>query len=173
MTNNPWVGQEVLDIRFSHARHGMKIESSKGATEVLTFPQNRDPTEPGLETLERQFLEQPDIVAHRLSPFGVVIGDVLNVVAAPPTPWRALWVDVQPIVRSGHLQALFSALALLIASIADALVVHHVPGQTDPFHHTDHHVSAVNFPPFVTLARHPRIRMMIVVPAFAECQEGN
>ena len=73
-------------------RNRQKIE---GAAKIVAFAQDRNPRQPGLETVEDQFFEQSAGVEFRHAPFVVVIGDVERIVARPGTAHQTVRVQAR------------------------------------------------------------------------------
>ena len=59
------------------------VEAGKGAAEVLALPQDGQPAQAGLESFQRDLLEERAIVTNREPPFGIVVLDVVVAAAAP------------------------------------------------------------------------------------------
>jgi hypothetical protein len=53
------VAEQFLDARRREARDALEVEVRERAPEVLALAQDRQPAQPGLETLEADLLEQP------------------------------------------------------------------------------------------------------------------
>src|SRR5205814_4721827 len=73
-------------VRRAESRDGLRVEPAEGGTEVLPLAQDREPGEPGLESLKGQPLEDARVAAHRLAPLLVVVG---GVVRGPQCPGAA------------------------------------------------------------------------------------
>ena len=52
---------------------------------MLPFPEDRQPAQSGLGSLQDQHFEQSPVVVHRYAPLVVVVGDIQGVPAAPFT----------------------------------------------------------------------------------------
>ena len=63
-------------LRLLVARDFLRLEIVEGAAEILALAQDRDPRQPGLESVEHEFLVECAIVEFRHAPFVVVIGDI-------------------------------------------------------------------------------------------------
>src|SRR5690606_4132572 len=85
------IGEQALDVLFPELRDPIEIEACKTGPKILALAQDRQPRQAGLEPLEADLLEQPDIVGHRTAPFGVVVALVVLQSAVPPA--AALAVD--------------------------------------------------------------------------------
>src|SRR5581483_2113731 len=60
-----------------------RIEIVKRTAEIVAFAQDRDPRQPGLESVEDQLFEEGAVVVLRHAPFLVVVGDVQGVLLRP------------------------------------------------------------------------------------------
>lgn len=78
------IGDQAFDAPAIEARDFLGIEFSKRSAEVFSFPENREPAEPGLETLEAHLLEKPRVIDERSTPLLIVVLLVEGVVSAPP-----------------------------------------------------------------------------------------
>jgi len=63
----------------------MKIETSKCFAKGRAFAQYRQPTQASLKSFQTDFLEQSIVIDHTVSPFSIVILDILWIIASPPT----------------------------------------------------------------------------------------
>ena len=71
------------------------VEPLKGGPKVLAFSKDREPAQPSLKPLKRDFFEQPLIVAHRSAPLDVVVTLIQGVIAAPLAANQAIGTAVQ------------------------------------------------------------------------------
>lgn len=72
------IAEEARDVALAEGRDPVEVEARKGGTEVLALAQDRQPRQAGLEALEADLLEQPDIVGDRTAPFAVVVDGVVG-----------------------------------------------------------------------------------------------
>lgn len=86
MPYDPGVIHQALDIVFSEAGDFFEIETSERAAEILSFSQNGEPTQAGLESLEADLLEEAEVVGDFPSPLPVMI---LDIVVVSPRPEAA------------------------------------------------------------------------------------
>ncbi len=86
MAHDPRVTEETVDIGSAELRDDLRGETGERSTEGLPLPEDGEPGEAGLEALEGDLLEQPDVVGHRPAPLVVVVGGVVRCAHAPPTP---------------------------------------------------------------------------------------
>src|SRR3984957_7501185 len=80
------------------------LEIVEGAAEIVALAQDRDPGQPGLETVEYQLFIQRAVVIFRHAPFGVVIGHIKRVFAGPWAPYQAIGMQAR---RSRHATVCF------------------------------------------------------------------
>ena len=85
MTNDTFVGQQLLDSSTGKSSDSFDLKTVKGFSKVLALFQDRDPTEARLKSLKANLLEQLPIVLNRHAPFLVVILLVERTALAPPT----------------------------------------------------------------------------------------
>src|SRR5690606_6680418 len=83
MPHDARVAEEPLHVPLRVAGDALEIEVVKGAAEVLALGEDRPPAQPGLEPFEAELLEEPSIVHHGKSPFGVVVVEELGGGCAP------------------------------------------------------------------------------------------
>ena len=95
------VTEEPLDVALAEPGDPPEVEACERAPEGLALAQDRQPREARLEALERELLEQPDVVADRQPPLVVVVGAIGEVVApAPPAPDDAVLVPDKAVRRA-------------------------------------------------------------------------
>jgi hypothetical protein len=83
VTNDPRVAKESLDVALAETSHLFDVEPGERGTEVRALAQDREPAEPGLETLEADLLEQAGRIGRRSTPLVVVVRKVQRVIARP------------------------------------------------------------------------------------------
>src|SRR6202021_543316 len=86
------------------ARDLLRAEIVEGTAEIFAPAQDRDPGQPGLETVEYQLFIQRAVVIFRHAPFGVVIGHIKRVFAGPWAPYQAIGMQAR---RSRHATVCF------------------------------------------------------------------
>src|SRR5262249_23736850 len=83
MADDAGIAEEPLDVPFAEARHLPGFEPGEGSAKILPFAEDRQPGKAGLESLEADLFEEPDVVVDRAAPFTVMIGAVVFRAAAP------------------------------------------------------------------------------------------
>jgi hypothetical protein len=105
MTHDRRVAQQPLDVALVEPRDAMEVEAGECPPERLPLAEDRQPRQPGLEPLERELLEQPDVVRDGHTPLVVVIAAVPGVVArTPPAPDDVVLVPHQAVCEVGSAQ---------------------------------------------------------------------
>ena len=100
MADDRRVAEQALDLAVAQLGHPAEVEAGERPPERLPLAEDRQPREPGLEPLEAELLEEPDVVDDRHAPFVVVVRPVLEVVAAsPPAAGDAVLVADEPRVQ--------------------------------------------------------------------------
>ena len=79
-----------LDLLRRVARDLLRRETVEGLAEIVALAQDRDPGQPGLETVEDELFEQRAVVEFRHAPFVIVIGDVERIVLRPRAALQAV-----------------------------------------------------------------------------------
>ena len=87
-----------LDIGVTELCDFVKIKARKGGTKILTLAQDRQPGQPGLETLQADLFEEPDIVIDGQTPFVIVVMEIIGQVAGPEATRHPIRSDNQPVV---------------------------------------------------------------------------
>ncbi len=82
------VEHQVFDFGVAHLRHALHIKAVQHFPVVLTFAQNGDPGQPGLEPFEQKQLEQTLRIAQRRAPLLVVISHVQRIFGTPKAAWH-------------------------------------------------------------------------------------
>ena len=75
VADDPGIGEQALDVLRAEARDDRRIEARERAPIALALVEDRRPRESCLRALEREHLEQMDVVVRRDSPLLVVVGD--------------------------------------------------------------------------------------------------
>ncbi len=57
MANDAFVLEKTIDVALGETRYFVEIEMVKGRTEVLALGEDSAPAQPGLKTLQTQFLK--------------------------------------------------------------------------------------------------------------------
>ena len=84
MADDALVLQQPIDVPRRKAADPLDVEPVKRLTEMLTLPQDRQPAQTRLKSLEADLLEQSRVIADRPPPFAIVVLDVERIGAAPP-----------------------------------------------------------------------------------------
>src|ERR1700722_18982165 len=84
------VVHQRVDLLRVIARDLLGLEIVERLSEIVALAQNRDPRQPGLETVENQFFIERAVVIFRHAPFGVVIGHVKRIFTRPGAPRQAI-----------------------------------------------------------------------------------
>src|SRR6185503_15069756 len=71
-------------IARAESRDAIDVEFRERRAEVRSLPEDRQPAQAGLESLEADLLEQSPIVGHRPAPLLIVIRDVERITGRPP-----------------------------------------------------------------------------------------
>src|SRR6266851_2068372 len=90
------------------ARDLFGAEIVEGAAKIVALAQNRDPRQPGLETVEDELFIKRPIIIFRHAPFGVVIGHIKRVFAGPWAPHQAIGMQAR---RPAHATVCFDAVS--------------------------------------------------------------
>jgi hypothetical protein len=77
------VGEQALNVAVAEGGDPVGIEPFERGAKALALAQDRQPAEPGLETLETQSLVEPALIADGATPLLVVVGDVERVGRRP------------------------------------------------------------------------------------------
>jgi len=75
---------EALNIRIGEVCHFGDLKPFEGRAEILALAQNRQPRQAGLKPFEADFFKKPRIINDRMTPFLIVIADILIILARPP-----------------------------------------------------------------------------------------
>ena len=108
VADDPCVAQQHLHLGFTPAGNGPGIESGKGRPEGRALAQDGDPGQARLKPVQHQLFPQRTAVAFRHAPFGIMIGNIDRVDAAPGAPGRfGGW----PVFRHFGVNLMFTAVA--------------------------------------------------------------
>ncbi len=99
MADDAGVGDEPLNVGGTEGCDTGKVEAGKGGAEIVALPEDGQPRQAGLEALQADLLKQPDVVADRPPPFGVVIGEIVGQIAVPPAAPAAIGAFNQAVLR--------------------------------------------------------------------------
>jgi hypothetical protein len=80
------VGEQPLHVGRAEAGHRGRVETGERGPERLALAEDRQPGQPGLESLQAQLLEQPHVVPLRDAPLVVVVRPVVGGRPRPPAP---------------------------------------------------------------------------------------
>jgi hypothetical protein len=75
--------EEPRDVPPRKARDFVELEVAEGRAEVRALREDGAPAQTRLKTFEAQLFEQPPVVAHRKSPFAIVVIEEFRRTAAP------------------------------------------------------------------------------------------
>ncbi len=78
------VSKQASDVARREARDAVGIEVVERAAEGVTLPEDRQPAQAGLETLEAHLFEEAPVVRDRPSPLLVVIPHIERIRSTPP-----------------------------------------------------------------------------------------
>ena len=96
MADDRRVLKQALDVGPIEGGDLLGHEAGERAAEVLALAQDRDPREAGLEPLEAELLEEPDVVDDRTAPLVVVVVDIVVGRARPPATGDAVVSGLEP-----------------------------------------------------------------------------
>src|SRR5258708_4720954 len=71
--DNAAVAEEPSDIAGTKSGHARNVEVSERAAELVTLPENREPTQPGLKPFKTHLLEQPIVVSDGDPPLVIIV----------------------------------------------------------------------------------------------------
>src|SRR5210317_997092 len=86
MTDDPGVGEHLLDPAPGDRCHAARVEAVEPVPQSIALAQHGQPTEPSLKALEAHLLEPLNVTDRRSSPLLIVVGDVVIVARAPTAP---------------------------------------------------------------------------------------
>src|SRR5437773_5481735 len=90
MPDDPLVLHQPINITLGVTSDSIEIETVKSRSKVLALGEDGSPAQARLEAFQAEFLEETEIIAHRESPFGVVIVEKLRCGCAPTAPGLAV-----------------------------------------------------------------------------------
>lgn len=65
MAHDAFIVEKTINIALGEARYLVEIEIMERCAEVLALSEDGAPAQPGLDTLQAQFLEQAIVIADR------------------------------------------------------------------------------------------------------------
>jgi hypothetical protein len=83
MADDAFILEQAIEIPLSEARYPVEIEIKERSAKVLALGKDGAPAQPGLKTLQTEFLEQATIIVDRETPFTVVITKKFRCGATP------------------------------------------------------------------------------------------
>jgi len=86
MPNDSRVEQETPNVVVGVLGNDFNVEFGERTTKVVALPQDGEPAQTRLKTLEADLFEETTVVVHGASPFSIVVLHVQRVVTTPPTP---------------------------------------------------------------------------------------
>src|SRR5688572_10435424 len=95
VAHDPLIAQQANDVACAESRDSLGLEAGERFAESFALPQDRDPTEPGLESLERELLEEAHIAGDGYAPLGIVIPHIERIRPTPPAADRAVGSALQ------------------------------------------------------------------------------
>lgn len=86
MPNDSRVEQETPNVVVGVLGNDFNVEFGERTTKVVALPQDGEPAQTRLKTLEADLFEETTVVVRGASPFSIVVLHVQRVVATPPAP---------------------------------------------------------------------------------------
>src|SRR5690606_33019762 len=87
------VGEETFHVGLVEPGDPLEVEATERLPERLPLAEDREPRQPGLETLEAQLLEQAAVVGDGEPPLRVVVGAVYLGLGSPPAAMPPVGAD--------------------------------------------------------------------------------
>src|SRR5262249_59292212 len=84
------VAEQPRDVVRAEARHDGGVEPAERSTEIVAFPQDCQPGQPGLERLQTQPLEHGGVVTDWTAPLVIVVREVILAAQGPWTTELAI-----------------------------------------------------------------------------------
>ena len=93
MADDRRVGEQPLDVVLVELGDALDREAGERLPKALALAEDRQPREPGLESLQREELEERVVAPLLATPLLVVVGAIERVVAAPAAASDSVRVD--------------------------------------------------------------------------------
>jgi len=86
VTDYAGIGQKSLDVIFPEAGDFLRRETGERSSEIIPFPEDCEPTQPGLHPVQDKRFKEAVIIMYGHSPFFIMIAKIYRVFCYPSTP---------------------------------------------------------------------------------------